>query len=162
MKKLALTLLFLLLLAAIIPFTLPLKEGKPLLQWDQLQTPQLKLPPLPDLSLTESDSPEHTVTSYKWQDAAGNWHLSDAPPVSGDYTAVTVNPNTNIIAAPEPAAPTPRQPPAPNRAPEPHNDSPTPTLNPAATLTRGQEVMEQARQLEQTLQQRQQQLDQPF
>ncbi len=118
MKKLAFSLLLLLILAAIIPFTLPLKNGQPLLSWSELSwrdLPTAALPSLPELPAVFTPTPappsrSGEVTSYKWQDSSGQWQISDRPPASGRYETVTVNANANLIqgaksATTAPAAP---------------------------------------------------------
>lgn len=126
LRRLMLTLISLLILAAIIPFALPLKDGRPLLDWRQLTLPSL--PSLPSVSMPEvalpgsgSDEPA-SVTVYRWRDSDGVWQFGSAPPSTGAYETVTVDPNTNLIAAPAPA------PVAPPKAAEPVAARKEPTI----------------------------------
>jgi hypothetical protein len=42
-----------------------------------------------------------TATVYKWQDASGNWHVSDQPPPEGtDYKAEKYSRDTNVVPLP--------------------------------------------------------------
>jgi hypothetical protein len=43
----------------------------------------------------------NTTTFYKWQDAAGEWQLSDRPPPAGvDYETVEVHREQNVLPLP--------------------------------------------------------------
>lgn len=103
-KRIIRTLLLLLVFAAIAPFVYPLKNGKPLLSFEQL-----RLPSLPDIPLLTggNTSESETVTAYKWRDSQGNWQFGSEPPQDVPYEAVELDPNTNLLqrvkSAPEPA-----------------------------------------------------------
>lgn len=156
MRLIIKTLLALLVIAAIAPFTLPLKNGEPLLKWSELNLPKLPgLPAMPDFSSGDTqEAPSRPVTTYKWQDAEGNWHLGDTPPPNTPYKTITVDPNTNLIQATTPA------PAAQPTTPEPDNKRPAlPDYSPAMAYDpeKVSEVMDKARNVENLIQQRQEQ-----
>jgi hypothetical protein len=80
-------------LAIALPFTLPIKDGQPLLRWQSDKLPQL--PQIPVLS----PSKEREVTLYRWQDNQGQWHYSDTPPTDRPSERQVIDPNTNLIPA---------------------------------------------------------------
>jgi hypothetical protein len=154
--------LLLLLVALVAPFTLPLKNGAPLLKWSEIKIPGASwLPQLPDFTpLTRSGSEEGgsvPLTSYKWQGADGNWHFGDTPPKNIAYETVTVDPNTNLIQATIPSS-------VPAAAPSGtvKNPQPQPAYSPAMAYDPEKvgEIMDSARNVENLLQQRKEQQDQ--
>ena len=44
-------------------------------------------------------SPESNPPLYKWRDAAGAWHVTDAPPADRPYETVVVDPDVNVVPA---------------------------------------------------------------
>lgn len=44
-------------------------------------------------------SPQANPPLYKWRDAAGAWHVTDAPPADRPYQTVVVDPATNVVPA---------------------------------------------------------------
>jgi hypothetical protein len=44
-------------------------------------------------------SPVSNPPLYKWRDAAGRWHVTDAPPPDRPYETVLVDPKTNVVPA---------------------------------------------------------------
>ncbi len=127
-RRLIASLLALLIIAAILPFVLPLGEGgKPL-----LELPRFSAPTLPEVDPRQwlEEQPDSEVTVYRWRDAEGNWHYGERPPEGVAYEERVLDTNTNLIQAP------------PSSRPEP---APAPS-SPANPL-------ERARGVEQTLQQ---------
>lgn len=150
MKFAMLSLLALIVAAGVAPFVVPLKDGKPLLEF---KPPDLGIPSLPAMSDFSSvnqgvDRSNQPVTFYQWRDATGVMQLDSTPPDHGDYKVVTVDPNTNLIQA------LPRSTPTPTAAPKPSAPSrSTPSLIPSPT--KALETLNQAKQIESMLQQRQ-------
>jgi hypothetical protein len=104
------TLLFLLLaLAVLIPFTLPLKDGKPLLAWNDVKLPaalKLRLPQWADGNTQEVPA---QVTVYRWRDGQGVWQYGSSPPADGrPYESRTLDTAANADLFP--AAPQQEQP----------------------------------------------------
>ncbi len=84
--------LLLLVAAAALPFVLPLREGKPLLDWRKLTLPA---PPLPTLGAPDAGP----VSVYRWQDAQGQWQFSNEPPPEGmSYELQIIDPDANLMA----------------------------------------------------------------
>lgn len=111
MRSLITSMLIVLVIAAVIPFTVPVKDGKPLLQF---KMPTLGTPKLPDVSLPslggeEKRNPE--VEVYRWKDANGVWQYSNTPPQGVKYETQTVQADANLIQglAAQPSASTPVQ-----------------------------------------------------
>ena len=108
--KNAIGLLMLLIVAGIvIPFMLPLKDGKPLLDFADITMP--KGPKLPDIALPSFNTNNNSsgeVTFYRWVDANGETHIQNTPPAAGiKYETTMVNANTNMIQSvkPQPSRP---------------------------------------------------------
>jgi hypothetical protein len=103
-------LLLTLILAAIFPFTFPLRDGRPLLDWRKISLPNG--PELPEVALPPVDVPgdeeSRIVTLYKWRDRQGVVQFTGEPPAKGTpFERMAVDPNTNMIQAyvpPEPLA----------------------------------------------------------
>ncbi|HEA26221.1 MAG TPA: hypothetical protein ENH92_03785 [Ectothiorhodospiraceae bacterium] len=160
MRKLISMLVIILVIAGIAPFTLPLKNGEPLLKWSQLSMP--KLPQFPDLSaLTDlfkakPDNSSIPATSYKWRDSEGNWQLSDTPPQNGHYETIIVDPNTNILQADIPVTKIATPP-----STQIKDTSAQPAYSPAMAYDpeKVSEIMDSARNVENLLQERKVQQD---
>ena len=98
------SMLSLLVTAGVAPFVLPLKDGKPLLEF---QAPDLKMPPIPELpelpNLSETtggeSEPNRQVSFYQWKDSNGLTQITSTPPPTGEYRTIKVNPNANMIQA---------------------------------------------------------------
>lgn len=89
-----------LVLAGVIPFVLPLRDGKPLLDYRLLSAPEL-----PRLTLPDGETASAPVTVYKWRGADGEWQFGNAPPAQGTrFEVVTVDPEANLIQALKPQA----------------------------------------------------------
>lgn len=105
----------------------------------------------------DSNAPAVSRTLYKWQDENGTWHYSQTPPAGQVSETLTVSTNTNIIQAqalpePEPVEQTAQQ---KNKAIDlPSLPSPM-TISPNKT----QQLIEDARNVQQLMNQRGQQLD---
>lgn len=96
MRTLARLLLGILVIAVAVPFVLPLRDGKPLLDYRRI-----RLPDLPELSLPrpgpEGDAAA-AVTFYKWRDTDGGWQFDSNPPAPGiPFEIITVDPGANAI-----------------------------------------------------------------
>lgn len=156
MRKLISMLVIVLVIAGIAPFTLPMKNGEPLLKWSQLSMPRLpqfpELSALTDLIKTKPDNRSIPVTSYKWRDSGGNWQLSDTPPKNGSYETVIVDPNTNLLQA---DIPVPQTVEAVKDAPAQPAYAPAMAYDPEKVS----EIMDSARNVEKSLQQRKDQQD---
>lgn len=158
MPKIAPMLLIVLIIAAIAPFALPLKNGEPLLKWSDISMPKLpsipKLPTLPNLNSDEKEK-SAPITTYKWKDANGNWHLGDTPPVDFEYETVITDPNTNLIQgstatfSETPSAPV-------KERPMPSTYSPTMAYD----SEKVGKIIDSARNIDKLLQQRKEQQDQ--
>jgi len=161
MRLIIKSMLALLVVAVVIPFTLPLKDGGPLLKWSDIKMPGAPhIPELPKLSIFNNSGSQEVVstpvTTYKWRDSEGNWHISDTPPNNIVYEMVTVDPNTNVIQAL-------KSPPVVEKHTAlPAIEEPTqPTYSPAMAYNpeKVSEVMDSARNVENLLQQRKEQQD---
>lgn len=99
-SRLLMTSLLLVLIAAFaIPFTVPMNNGKPLLEFSM---PRLATPELPDVSIPEigtGKQENNQVQLYRWKDAGGVWQFANTPPSGVAYEVQTVDTNTNIIQA---------------------------------------------------------------
>lgn len=133
-RRLIASLLALLVIAAILPFVLPLgKDGKPL-----LEPPKFALPSAPELPNIDpgqwlaGEEQDNEVTVYRWQDEQGQWHYGEQPPEGVAYEERTLDTDANLIQALPPASP--------------------PTTAPSLGGRLG-ESLEQARGVEGTLQQ---------
>jgi hypothetical protein len=50
---------------------------------------------------TEMGRDLQRITVYRWQDAAGRWHITDQPPADGaPYQTETYTPDTNVLPLP--------------------------------------------------------------
>ncbi|MFA5529216.1 MAG: DUF4124 domain-containing protein [Thiohalomonadaceae bacterium] len=83
-----------LFLAVAVPFVLPLKQGKPLLDYRQLS-----LPGLPDIPRMDTDSaPPSAVTVYRWRGTHGEWHFGNVPPAQDiPVEVVRIDPDANTF-----------------------------------------------------------------
>lgn len=104
-RYLLVTFLLVLIVAVALPFTLPLQDGKPLLNWsefwhtdaiDQKMERLVREGKRLGRTLTDggSDAP---VTMYKWHDEQGQVHYTSEPPAERPYEAMEVDPNTNML-----------------------------------------------------------------
>ncbi len=94
-----------------------------------------------------------TTTVYKWRDEAGEWHFSNRPPAPDTAVEVhTYRSDSNIVPAPQAPSPPPTA-----RAPASENSLPIPGL-PAPTTV--EKVLDDARQVQKTHRDRQQNIDQ--
>lgn len=96
-------LLLILLLAVIFPFTFPLKDGRPLLSWSDIQLPRkpdidIKLPTLSAAGEANPSTPSQSVILYRWRDGNGGLQFSNLQPPQGvAYEIIKVNPETNLV-----------------------------------------------------------------
>lgn len=128
--------------AAVVPFVLPLRDGRPLLDYRQI-----RLPGLPEIEMPAAGGDATAaapVTFYKWRGPEGEWQFGNTPPAQGiPFEIVSVDPGANLyqgISAPAPAAATP--PSAPATVAE--------TYSPA----RVQQALDQARKVQSMMNQR--------
>lgn len=110
-------------------------------------------PKLPMPATTDKDTNETRV--YKWQDANGEWHFSNTPPPDGVKSSVeTYRSDVNITQAPPAVA---------EEAVEPAGEADIPTtavpLLPITDPERVQQLIEDAKNVQKTLDQRKQQMD---
>ncbi len=110
MNKMITILVFFVFMTVVVPFVLPLKDGKPLLNFSEMTMP--KGPKLPDIDLPSFSSsdqqPSAPVNFYSWTDANGETHIQNTPPPEGiAYKVNTVNPDANIMkhVTPQPYRP---------------------------------------------------------
>ena len=114
MKLIFKLMLFVLILAAVLPFTPFMPGGKPILNLGDFKWPEFSKPPLPDLPNAKlpdigKGTPSNNQSFYKWTDAEGNVHYSDKPPQQQVKSeTVTVNPDTNVLAPVEVPKPQPK------------------------------------------------------
>lgn len=71
--------------------------------WLKIRNTDLSLPKLPE-SKPDSNGP---VTLYRWQDATGQWHFSNSPPLrtvkTANFSSLVVNPDANLIQSIQPS-----------------------------------------------------------
>jgi len=154
--KIMIKLLLLALVGAVVaPMLIKGPDGRPLLSWKDFfsvsnPTATLDKP-------TGKVSPSGLTTVYKWQDEEGQWHFSDKPMGTGEHETLKYNPNANIIQSlkkPEedsnavvtPIAKAPETPSGPSLTTVPLSEVP--------------ELMDQAKQYQQLIDQRNQTLEQ--
>jgi hypothetical protein len=103
-RTLVRSLLGALVLAGVVPFVLPLRDGRPLLDYRTLRAPALPRLALPDIGTGEAGSAP--VTLYKWRGAEGEWQFGNAePPAGTPFERLTVDPGANLIQALRPELP---------------------------------------------------------
>lgn len=88
---------------------------------------------------------------YKWQDAEGNWHMSDQAPDGIEAQRLVADPNANIIqsiAVPQDKT-----------ASKKNQDNAQISANPAVYLSRAKQTMQDAEEAKDLLNQRQQELE---
>jgi len=85
------------------PFFLKGPDGAPLLSWDRLHAPEVRLPDLGKAADTmreklgtEEEVRARPVEVYKWQDGEGRWHYSDNNEQGRAAQKLTVDPNANL------------------------------------------------------------------
>lgn len=147
------TLLFLLLaLALLVLFTLPLKDGKPLLAWNQVRLPAVPALQLPQWSGSDGQQAPAQVTVYRWRDQDGVWHYGSSPPPDGrPYESRTIDTAANADLFP--AAPAQREQPAGTGAKETEPARPAPASPYSAEGI--QKLFDDARSLRDTSHERQ-------
>lgn len=109
-----------------------------------------------------ADSRKKTTKVYKWQDKDGAWHFSNQPPPKGVASkVVTYRSDSNLTQAPKaPAEPAPTGPAAqPATTTPPPADSNLPLL-PITDPERVKQLIDDAKNVQQLLDNRQQQIEQ--
>jgi hypothetical protein len=107
-------------------------------------------------SHNEKSLPPAGTTVYKWQDAEGNWQFSNTPPPPGVASSTTTyNPDTNVTKAVKPEPP-PAEPAAATTESSPSITPLTPYTDPQSV----KQLIEDAKNVQQLMDQRQQVLDQ--
>lgn len=106
-RRMIFWLLGLLVLAVVVPFTLPLHNGQPLLRLRDIKLPagphipQLKLPDIHLPGHTATAPSPHEVTVYRWRDPHGDLHYGSSPPTDGSaYEALKVSTEGNAALFP--------------------------------------------------------------
>lgn len=96
-----LTLLLLLTVAALVAFMLPLRGGKPLLDWHALELSELSTSRLPDWIGDHEHTSPRQITIYRWRDSAGIWQYGAEPPADGTaYESRRIDSDTNTALFP--------------------------------------------------------------
>ncbi len=129
-----------LVIAGVVPFILPLKNGKPLLDYRQIRAPSL-----PDIGVAEfgtNSVNQEPVTVYKWRGTDGEWQFGSNPPGNGIPVDVVRIELDQTVSSPPPDAGT--------GAPAGASDTVADVYSP----TRIQHTIEQARQVQSMLNQR--------
>lgn len=74
-------------------FFVPVKDGRPLLQWGQVKA-VVKNPErvLKHPRVLTGDTQQQGTTLYRWRDSNGNWQYGDVPPTGVDAQPVNVKP----------------------------------------------------------------------
>lgn len=152
-------LILLLLLAGLFPFLWPLRDGKPLLSPDEIKMPSFSLP---NLTLpgneTETRPAHQTVTLYRWQDADGSVHFGSEVPAAGiPYQTIEVHPDANLIQSTPPNTPQEGEKQAPSSSQAVVKEPSAPTLPLSLSPERIQQLIEQAKGVQQLGEQRQRQ-----
>lgn len=132
-------------------------DGRPLMSWeDFFSSPSADKPATSSVNPTAPSSPSGLTTVYKWQDSDGQWHFSDKPQDHVQNETLKYNPNANIIQSlakkeenPEVEVEAIKEPQVP--------EEPSLTTVP---LTEVPELMDQAKQYQQMMDQRNQMLQQ--
>ena len=109
MKLFAKTMIALLVIAMLLPFTiLKGRDGSPLMSFSDLSFPSFSLPDMPKMPRAGDLAPSAGDLSgkdifYQWYDAKGNVQFTSEPPPDGvEYTVKGFDPNANVIQAVEP------------------------------------------------------------
>ena len=116
------------------PFFIPGPNGTPIFTLDMFS---FEKPSLPSFVGSENEA-SGSQTLYRYQDEQGVWHYTDQPLVDGAIEEIEVSTDINLIDAP----------------PElPRNSAPAANIsaNPLSAVTRGAEVLEDAEQVQQML-----------
>ncbi|GLQ33114.1 DUF4124 domain-containing protein [Litoribrevibacter albus] len=157
--KIMIKLMLLALVGAVVaPMLIKGPDGKPLLSWQDF----FSLPSQDSGSASSSDpdvtpqSPSGLTTVYKWKDKEGQWHFSDKPQDHVDNETLKYNPNANIIQSLAKKEEESEVEVTPMKVPEP---SAGPSLT-TVPLTEVPELMDQAKQYQQLLDQRNKTLEQ--
>lgn len=116
MKLFIKLMLFIIVAAVAAPFFIKGPDGRPLMTFDRLHTPSVKLPDLGKAAdavkatlNTAGEERAKVIAVYKWQDAHGVWHFADNAEEGRRAQQVSVNPNANMVhftAQGDPSSPT--------------------------------------------------------
>ena len=135
-------------IAVAAPFFIPGPGGKPIMTPDMLKFDAPSMPELPSFGIgDEADSSSTSQTLYRYQDANGVWHYTDDPAMANQAEEIEVSTDINLMQAPPEA---PRV-----SAPEVNISA-----NPLTAITRGDQVMEDAQEVQQMLEDRLDDMDQ--
>ncbi|MCG8393694.1 MAG: DUF4124 domain-containing protein [Pseudomonadales bacterium] len=88
--------LFIAVLAAL--FTVPVKDGKPVLDWQHAQQNWQEPDKLLEQASSSLDSKQGETDMYRWRDARGNWQYGQIPPPGVEAERVTVKAPSTISA----------------------------------------------------------------
>lgn len=97
--------MFAVVLTCAAPFVLKRSDGTPWLSLTDLKTPDIALPDISPLTnqikkLGNTDPENNNVgqtTVYKWQDKGGVWHFSDKASNASPSEEIKINHNTNLV-----------------------------------------------------------------
>lgn len=85
-------LILVVLIAAVIAalFTVPLKNGKPLLDWQHLEANWQQPDKLIEEGVDGLVKKSQETSLYRWRDQSGNWQYGQIPPPGVDAEEMTV------------------------------------------------------------------------
>ncbi|MFC3152493.1 DUF4124 domain-containing protein [Litoribrevibacter euphylliae] len=150
----------LLILALIGVFVAPMvmkgPDGQPLISWKDFFSSPAPDDPSPSVSPNAPASPSGLTTVYKWKDKDGQWHFSDKPQDHVQNETLKYNPNANIIQSLAKKEEEPEVVVEPVKEPK---TSTEPSLT-TVPLTEVPELMDQAKQYQQMVDQRNEMLQQ--
>ena len=115
---------------------------------DMLKFDTPSMPELPSFGIgDDSGETSASQTLYRYQDDSGVWHYTDDPAVANQAEEIEISTDINLMQAP-PAAPAASAPQV------------NVSANPFTAISRGDEVMEDAQEVQQMLEDRLDDMDQ--
>lgn len=123
---------------------------------DDVNSPLVRgLAKIQTLKKEAGPEPATETAVYKWQDKNGEWHFSNQPPPEGAAASVSIyRSDVNIVSAP---AATP--PPVEKTATTPNGDPATPPLIPLADPGQVKQLIDDAKNVQNLMNDRQPQID---
>jgi len=103
-----------LIIAVLLPFTvLKGKDGKPLMSFSDLKAPDIKVPEVDLPGALPASQPKDSMQGkdvvFQWRDAQGNLHFSSKPPRDGsEYSIKGYDPTQNLIQSVKPKVEAPK------------------------------------------------------
>jgi len=126
-------------------------DGEPLITIEELKS-DFSLPDIPNVT-TASEEPDEdsskAVEVYKWQDEEGNWHFSNQPEDAEGAETIELDGLINTIPAYQ----------APEEKKAKVAATSQPNISAVPSLSQGLETLNQAKQLQSTIDQRKADLD---